>query len=117
MPPLALSRNLPDALRSRSDDRNTSEGLELYVERRASSLCGAKITVSCNGQRRYATIGGLVAIDGGEGSSQILGITAGHFLGKQQYLDKEAQEEDIDEDFDDTQEFELDLGELTVGDS
>ena len=81
---------------------------------RDNSLCGSRITVSINGQRGSATIGGLILIQTDQGYFQTLGIIAGHFLTQEYNMEDEDAEdaEDVDDDldeesFDDGQEFEL----------
>ena len=91
---------------------------ELYFKEKTSmSLFGSKIIASSSGQRRSATIGGLVSIQWKSVDYQLLGLTASHFLAQEQHLEDLEEEENTDDDpdegpFEDGQEFELDLGSL-----
>ncbi|KAE8443140.1 hypothetical protein EG329_002309 [Mollisiaceae sp. DMI_Dod_QoI] len=128
-PPLLLGRDSPRSHKSKQPSPNLLESAELYYERDSSSqysLCGTKVIVAVNGQWRSATIGGLISVETAEGYIEDFGITAGHFLNEDCYVesfDDEAQEEEEageeetdddadDESFDDEQDFELDLGSM-----
>jgi hypothetical protein len=121
MPPLALGSNSQCPPIARPDPYDTRETPELYFkEKIPGSLCGSKIIVSSSGQRRSATIGGLVSIQWKSGDCQLLGLTACHFLAQEQHLEDLEEEEHTDDDpdegpFEDGQEFELDLGSLKYG--
>jgi hypothetical protein len=112
MPPLELWGNSPGYLTSEDDDNLLYDMLELYFEygRPYGSLCGSKIVSWANGQRRIATIGGLVEVRKTDGSFHTLGMTAGHFLAHQNNALSLDLEEDFDEEdsFDNDQDFELD---------
>jgi len=129
LPPLLLGRNSPLSPTPTHPSPNPFEPVELYYERDSSaqySLCGSKVVVAVNGQWRSATIGGLISVETAEGYIQDFGITAGHFLNGDCYMesvDEEVQEEQEadegetdddadDEFFDDGQDFELDLGSM-----
>jgi hypothetical protein len=122
LPLLLLGRNSPLSSTSTHPSPYTLQAIEFFYENQ-KSLCGSKIVVEVNGQRRSARIGGLISVERAEGSIEHFGITAGHFLNEDCYMegfDKEAQEEleadeeetddDADEVFDAEQDFELDLG-------
>jgi hypothetical protein len=113
MPPLALGGNSPNRPIPQHDYANETPELHLG-EWSDESLCGSKITVSTHGQKRSATIGGVISIQSADRKTWVLGITAGHFLAEERYMDDLEEEQDSDDDldgasFDDASEFELDL--------
>jgi len=113
MPPMAL-HGKPSSSSFPETDFRDQEAVELYCDRMAiissGSLCGSKISVSNNGHLRSATIGGLISVVSKEGKVQELGITAGHFLAEEQYMEGIEDGEEYDDGFsDDSQDFELDL--------
>lgn len=119
LPPIALHKNLPSS--ASLVDIHGHGNVEVYCEKNAisslGSLGGSKISVSAHGEVRSATIGGLILVQSKEGEFHILGITAGHFLAEEQYIeylgDGEEYVDDLDEGFsdqsDDGDVFELDL--------
>ncbi|KAE9377692.1 hypothetical protein N431DRAFT_478867 [Stipitochalara longipes BDJ] len=123
MPPLALRGDLlsppdPPLPDSGNNAPYTNNPLDLYYKSNPEipfeTLCGSKITTLNTGQQRCATIGGLISIHEKGGECKTLGITAGHFLGQEQYTQDLEEMETVDDDpegghSDDGQDFELDL--------
>jgi len=126
LPLLLLGRSSPTSSTSKKPSPTTQKSVELYNGRGSNlhTLCGSKIVVTINGQRRSATVGGVISVETAEGSIEHFGMTAGHFLNEDcnmEGFDEEVQEgldadeqgtdDDTDEEVsDDEQDFELDLG-------
>jgi hypothetical protein len=124
LPPMMLGQVFPPEASPGPGTTQRMEMVDIYIAKgldfdpySSDTLCGTAIQTCPQGDHRTATLGGLIEVRNQDGSHDILGITAGHFLRQGSYDDADDSEtltDGSDDTFsDDGYEFDLDIDTTT----